>query len=246
MGNWEFKEWVDDVTNVGEWSDLDEDGRDVLRAMATEGLDYRKYDLSPRQILFAIHYICTTGLNAQKAAQMAGYSHYYSRIASSWVRGKSAVKHLQDFISELMIQSGASPKDVTGFLSFVMKADFWGEALEIIDDDTDPNTFRVELNLKKVKALGLTPLIKSIKWHMNGEIQSIELHDAMKAAELLGQAHAMWKKQVEITNITQAAKDAGFSEDDLDAIKQEMTDKALELKRHEAEQRLSSNGASSA
>ena len=239
MENRQYKSWMEEYAKTS-GQDMPEDGIRLLDDMIRDGLDYEKYDLNPQQVLFCIYYVFHTGNNAKKAALKAGYTPSYSTLASSWIRGKTKNPSLTDFISELVSSFGASPTQVVGFLTFIMQNDFWGAALTALPDgDIVPEDI-----LKQVKKLGLTALIKDIKWHHNGKIQSIILHDAMKAAELLGQTHGMYKKHVEINNLSQAAKDAGLSDDAVEKMKQAIAERTLEEKRTQAESRLSQNGAS--
>lgn len=237
-----FKKWLEEYAGSDEGSRMPDDGEALLWQYVRDGLDYEKYDLNPQQVLFAIYYVFHTGNNAKKAARLAGYPSAYCNTAGSWVRGKNAKPDLQAFIADLVTGFGASPTQIVGFLTQVMTNDFYDVAIDFKRDQATGEVVRDEFgqpewfyNLEKVKEYGLTPMIKSIK-RVRGEIQAIELHDPMKAAELLGQTHAMFKKHVEINNLRDAIQDAGISEAEAQAIKNGLKEKAKQQLR---EKRLS-------
>ena len=224
-----FNDYLD---NYAETTEITPDDKSLLEQLMKEGLDYEKYDLNPKQVLFAVYYVFHTGNNAYQAAIRAGYSEHMAKVSSSWVRGKRQNPMMMSFIGELVSSFGASPTQIVGFLTYVMQADFWGVAIdfkrdqatgEVVKDDSgEPISF---INLDKVKRAGLMPMIKSIR-RMRGEIQHIELHDALKAAQLLGETHGMYKKHVEINNLSDAIKDAGISEDEAQTIKNKLKTEA--------------------
>ena len=240
-----FNQWLDKYDDAKTMSQSD---TDLLRQLMADGLDYEKYDLKPREVLFAVFYVFHTGNNAYKAAEKAGYSASICNIASMWIRGKRQKQHLVDFIADLVSSFGATKTQIVGYLTFVMQADFWSIAIDyqrdeitgetVKDKKGEPITF---YNLEKVERAGLMPMIKSIR-RQKGEIQHIEIHDGLKAAELLGQTHGMFKKHVEINDVSKAIKDAGISEEDYERLK---TEKKEVAKQHLREKRLSQEAGQS-
>lgn len=225
--------------------ELDQAGQDRLTYLIADGMDYTKYDLDLRQILFCMYYVYDAGFSAVKAAKMAGYTDSYANTAGSWIAGKNARPNLQAFISDLTSEFGASKTQILAFLTKLMERDFWDVATGIVDDPSVPEGYITYFDWKRLKETGYTSMIQEITYYPDRSVKTVKLYDALKATELLGQTHAMFKKSVEIRNLNDALADADIEQTEAQSVKERFKERMKELKRQkkelDAEKRLSAS-----
>lgn len=147
-------------------------------------------ELTDKQQLFVDYYFIY-GCNATKAAKAAGYSERTARkIGSENLTKLDIAAHIRARMSKVAMQAD----EVLMHLAEIGRSDF--------DDVTDDNG---NLDLKKARESGTSRLIKRVKTRAitteNSDIveSEIEMHDRLKALELIGKTHRLFVERQEIT-----------------------------------------------
>ncbi|GEM_PF-3896101 len=201
-----------------EHGELDQDGKARFTYLIEQGLDYAKWGLNLRQVLFCIYYVNDAGGSAKKAALMAGYTEAYANMAGNWVAGKQQKRNMVEFIASLTSEFGASKTQVLAFLKRLIERDFWNEAIGIEEDPNNSKKFIPYIDWKRLKETGLTSMIHEVTWNQNGSVKSLKIYDQLKATELNMQYLAMLKRQVEIRHLDDALKETNMDQAEAEAI----------------------------
>lgn len=157
--------------------------------------------LTDKQRLFVEFYL-SNGLNATDAARRAGYRVKNAATYRTIGAENLAKPYLRALIDERLRQATmdadevmfrltehARPPDITEFikLEWLYAPDLTGKLV--------PTSQALNVDLDKIREMGIGHLIKSIKQTRSGI--SIEWHDPQRALELIGKAHGKFRDQVE-------------------------------------------------
>lgn len=125
--------------------------------------------LTNKQRAFISHYLIC--LNATEAARLAGYKGNYATLRS--IGSENLTKpNIKAEIDRRLKSLHLTADDALARLASHARADM-GDCIEITDNGL------WKLDLKKMKELGLTHLIKKLSWNEYGPV--IELHDVQAA-----------------------------------------------------------------
>lgn len=148
--------------------------------------------LTAKQEMFVSYYFLY-GCNATKAAKAAGYGEEYAHSQGSRLTKNVKVDaHIRARMTEIAM----SADEVLRQLAEIGRADF--------DDVTDENG---NLDLKKAREGGTSRLIKRVKRRSITTEESdiseeeIEMHDRLKALELIGKHHKLFTDRTEISGV---------------------------------------------
>lgn len=158
--------------------------------MAEEQNNDNLPQLTAKQQLFVDFYFIH-GCNATKAAKAAGYSEKtaYSQ-GSRLLKDVDIDAHIRARMNEVAMQAD----EVLRHLAEIGRAD--------LDDVTDDNG---NLDFKKARESGSSRLIRRIKSRAitteNSDVveTEVEMHDRLKALELLGKHHKLFVERHELT-----------------------------------------------
>ena len=140
--------------------------------------------LRKKQKLFVEYYLQL--LNATQAAIKAGYSvRSAASIGGENLKKPEIMAEIRERLNEVCMESD----EILAALSEIGRANID----EIVD--IDKNGRRLNLNFKKAKQAGKLHLIKSVVPTAYGT--RVELHDRMKALELLGKYQKLFTDKVE-------------------------------------------------
>lgn len=150
--------------------------------------------LNNKQQMFLNEYLKT--FNATKAAKLAGYSE-----KTAYSQGHDLLKHpeISEAIRARLNESAMEANEVLYHLAEIGRGDF--------DDITDANG---NLDMEKARELGKTRLIKKVKQRTvttadkdgaGSDITEteVEIHDRVRALELIGKYHKLFTDKTEIT-----------------------------------------------
>lgn len=141
--------------------------------------------LTPKQRLFIDEYLKCW--NATKAAINAGYSQKSARSIGAENLTKP---YIQEEIKARLDKSAMSADQVLAELAEIAQADL----SYVFDIDEFGG---MQINLAKAQKMGKLGMIKSIVPTANGT--RIELHDKMRALELLGKHHQLFTDKIDVT-----------------------------------------------
>lgn len=136
-----------------------------------------------------INELIACGFNAAEAARRCGYTQTeHARQQGYRMSTNVDIKAgLRARLEEIELDK----RELKGRLEAKLDVDS-GDFLEIGDDG------HVELDLKKARDAGKLHLIKKLKFK-KGQLESIELVDPLKVAELLGRAQGLFRDRVEVS-----------------------------------------------
>ena len=138
-------------------------------------------DLTDKQQAFVEHYLACW--NATEAARRAGYSDPNRNAHRLMVNNG-----IQAVIQERLKAHQMSADEVLQRLATIAR----GEMTDFVTADGGP----VQLDLRKAAQAGKLGLLKSFKRDARGTV-TIELHDPVRALELIGKHHALFTEKTE-------------------------------------------------
>jgi len=143
-------------------------------------------DLTDKQRLFIEEYL--TCWNATQAAKRAGYTGSYDvlRVMASETLRKPEVR---EAIEARLAEKAMAADEVLARLAEIAR----GSMADFISVNG-----HTRIDFKKAEALGKMHLIKT--YSKNGRTGvRLELHDPLKALELLGKAHGLFTERIDVT-----------------------------------------------
>lgn len=144
--------------------------------------------LTDKQRALVDHYLGAARMDPVQAAKLAGYTGQnktLSETANRILDLPAARVQVEQYFDKTCTNAG----EILALLTDYMRADI-GDFFDIIP----PGRVAI-LNLEKAKERGKLHLIKSLWYTQQGP--RLELHDPMKAAELLGKALRLWVERVQ-------------------------------------------------
>lgn len=172
--------------------------------------------LQPKHLLFAMKYVEL--LNETKAAIAAGYSE-----KTAYSQGSRLLKNVEvrAEIERLMTETAMGKNEVLYRLSQIARAD--------IDDVMTIQGNLPFVDIQRAQELAKTGLIKKIKVGKQGI--EFELHDKMRALEMLGKYYALFTDKVQVEDWrSQAIADIKAGKISYEALKEAFdTETAAEL-----------------
>ena len=156
--------------------------------------------LTDRQRVFVVEYLVCW--NATQAAKRAGYTGSYEtlRVTASETLRRPEV---QAVIKARIAEKAMVADEVLARLADIAR----GNMVDFISVNG-----HTRVDFKKAEALGKLHLIKSYSKNARTGVR-IELHDPLKALELLGKAHGLFTDRVDITSGGEPIKVIGLGID---------------------------------
>ena len=116
--------------------------------------------------------------NVSEAARQAGYPE---STAKSEIYRIVRRQDVQERLQQRLKEAAIDPDEVRGVLNRILRAD--------IDDClTDDGSFSIH----RARALGMTPLIREIKYHhLGGGIESVKMYGVLDAAKILSKIYGL-------------------------------------------------------
>ncbi|WP_154855126.1 terminase small subunit [Cyclobacterium xiamenense] len=140
---------------------------------ASVEINDKQLDLTPREVLFANHYLGEAGFNATKAAKLAGYSEYTARQIGYENLTKPYIKeYIRSRSSEILEQLGITQERILAELAKIAFSD----VTEVFNEDWS-------LKSNEEIAPSVSGAIKSLK--KTDSSVSVQMHDKIKALQIL-------------------------------------------------------------
>ena len=138
--------------------------------------------------------------NASQAAIRAGYSVKSARFIGQENLTKPYIQaEIQKFLKKSVQSDIADVNEIVQFLTSVVRGDIgnvssWGEGGFSFNSSSEKMPVEHRRLIKKIKVVEKT----SLKGDWNEVQTTVELHDPVKAAELLGRYHGIWQNRTAI------------------------------------------------
>jgi len=142
--------------------------------------------LSKKQRLWAEALVGPARGNATEAARRAGY-----RAPEAAASNNKRSAATMDYARALLALQGMGPEEVVARLSVIAR----GSAADFLKVTEDGN---VQLDWARAEERAAMGLLRKVKFRADGGVE-IELHDSLKALELMGRIHGLFKDRREIS-----------------------------------------------